>query len=613
MNYGLTDIFTLLGALSLFLYGMKVMSDALMALAGNRMRNILATTTSNRFFAVITGFIITAIIQSSSATTLMVISFTNAGLLTLTESIGVIMGANIGTTVTAWLISILGFKVKMSALALPLLGFGFLLSLSKKANRQHWGYFTIGFCLLFIGLQFLQDSVPDIRNNPEALAFLSEYTSKGFLSVLLFLLFGTILTLVVQSSSATMALTLLMCFEGWIPFDMAAAMVLGQNVGTTITANIAALVANYQAKRAAIAHLLFNLLGVIWGLILFYPILHAMEWLMLQMGEDSPFLATATIPVALSLFHTCFNIANTLMLIGFVDWIREIVEKVVPVVADKATEIDEPHFLSESSLKFPQTAIKALFDESLRLLETTAYQAIAHGLHVHRKDLESGKKLKHILKSPDTIPLDLDRLYDTKIKTIYSCILSYATRLQSQFTLEQEKIEIIRNILIADRMLVQVVKQMNSLHDNIEHYMASDNLSIRREYNILRRHILKIIRSIHHIATAEQAETHIEKQALQKLKAEELDVLLSGRLDKLVLEGEISNDMATSLMNDSAAALRISQKLVDITTLLYTPEDALSKQIDEHSELEALEPVAVESATPDEKTPKQPPAEPAGV
>ena len=217
MDYGITDILTLLGALGLFLYGMKVMSDALLELAGERMRSILSTTTSNRFFAVLTGFTITAVIQSSSATTLMVISFTNAGLLTLREAIGVIMGANIGTTVTAWLISIFGFKVSISAMALPLVGLGFLLTLLKKKQHQHWGYFVIGFAVLFIGLQFLKDAVPDIRSNPDILAVLSDYTSMGFLSILLFLLIGTLLTVVVQSSSAAMALTLLMTYEGWIP------------------------------------------------------------------------------------------------------------------------------------------------------------------------------------------------------------------------------------------------------------------------------------------------------------------------------------------------------------------------------------------------------------
>ena len=205
MNYGFTEVLTLLGALGLFLYGMRVMSDALLELAGDRMRSILARTTANRFLAVLTGFSITAIIQSSSATTLMVVSFTNAGLLTLAEAIGVIMGANIGTTVTAWLISIVGFKLSMSAIALPLVGLGFIFTLREDRQWQHWGFFIIGFAVLFIGLQFLKESVPDVSGNPEALSALAAYTTMGFLSVLLFLSLGALLTLVMQSSSAAMA------------------------------------------------------------------------------------------------------------------------------------------------------------------------------------------------------------------------------------------------------------------------------------------------------------------------------------------------------------------------------------------------------------------------
>ncbi len=231
MTFGPGDILTILGSLGLFLYGMKVMSDALMEVAGDRMRTILASLTSNRFFAVFTGFLITAVIQSSSATTLMVVSFVNATLLTLTEAVGVILGAHIGTTITAWLITLLGFKVSMSAIALPLVGFGFLMLFSKKNRTRQWGQFLIGFAILFIGLQFMKEAVPDIKQNPDVLAWLTSYTDMGFLSVLLFLAIGTLLTVIIQSSSATMALTLVMCYEGWIPFDLAAAMVLGENIG----------------------------------------------------------------------------------------------------------------------------------------------------------------------------------------------------------------------------------------------------------------------------------------------------------------------------------------------------------------------------------------------
>ncbi|MBT8385637.1 MAG: Na/Pi symporter, partial [Bacteroidia bacterium] len=260
MQYGFYEFLQLFGSLGLFLFGMKVMSDSLMSLAGDKMRNILATMTSNRVYGILTGFFITSIIQSSSATTLMVVSFSNASLLTLVESIGVIMGANIGTTITAWLITILGFKVSMSAIALPLVGLGFTFTFAKKENIKNWGGFIIGFAVLFIGLQFLKDAVPNINDNPQMLEFLTKYTDAGFWSVLLFLFIGTLLTIVIQSSSATMALTLIMTAQGWIPFDLAAAMVLGENIGTTITANLAAIVANYHAKRTARAHLLFNII-----------------------------------------------------------------------------------------------------------------------------------------------------------------------------------------------------------------------------------------------------------------------------------------------------------------------------------------------------------------
>ncbi|MDX1315360.1 MAG: Na/Pi symporter, partial [Eudoraea sp.] len=308
MEYGIGDILRLIGSLGLFLFGMKVMSDALLKLAGNRMRSILTTMTSNRFLGITTGFLITSVIQSSSATTLMVVSFSNASLLTLPEAISVIMGANIGTTVTAWIIAILGFKVSMSSIALPLVAAGMLLTFSKKDRLQNWGSFIVGFAVLFIGLQFLKDAMPDIQQHPEILEFLRRYTEGDYGSIILFMLLGTVLTVLIQSSSATMALTLLMTAEGWIPFEMAAAMVLGENIGTTITANIAAIVANFQAKRTARAHLIFNLLGVIWMLVLFYPFIRFIDWLTQQLGSPSPFVQVAAVPVAISLFHTVFNI-----------------------------------------------------------------------------------------------------------------------------------------------------------------------------------------------------------------------------------------------------------------------------------------------------------------
>ena len=258
MNYSLLDFFTLIGSLGLFLYGMKLMSEALQKVAGEKLRTILTAMTKNRVMGVFTGILVTALIQSSSATTVMVVSFVNAGLLTLEQSITVIMGANIGTTVTAWIISLFGFKVSIATIAVPLIAVAIPFVFSSNNHRRYWGEFIIGFSLLFLGLEGLKTNAPDLNANPEMLAFVQNYTDMGYLSVLLFLFIGTLLTVIVQSSSATMAITLIMCANGWIPFELAAAMVLGENIGTTITANIAAIPANVSAKRAAFSHLIVN-------------------------------------------------------------------------------------------------------------------------------------------------------------------------------------------------------------------------------------------------------------------------------------------------------------------------------------------------------------------
>jgi phosphate:Na+ symporter len=582
MNFGFTDLLALLGSLGLFLYGMKVMSDSLMMLAGDQMRNILASATSNRFYALLTGFLITAAIQSSSATTLMVVSFVNASLLTLTEAVGVIMGANIGTTVTAWMIAILGFKLKMSSIALPLVAGGFLLTLSKNESGKHWGYFIVGFALLFIGLQFLKDSIPNIGDNPEALAFLAEYTTRGYLSILIFVIIGIVLTLIMQSSSAAMALTLLMCYEGWIAFDIAAAMVLGQNIGTTITANLAAMIGNYHAKRAARAHMIFNILGTAWILIVFYPFIRAVGNVVEHTEGVSPFLSATAIPIAISLFHTVFNILNAAVLIGFTAFIVKISERMVPAVEEKEIDIDQPQFLTESSLEYIQTGIKALTDESVRLLENAAYKVFTHGLGVHRQDLESEQSMRELLDiKPKTIRIDIDAVYATQIKIIYSRILEYATQLQKQTKPDQEQIETIRNILVADRLLVQVVKRMKPLQKNLERYMKSENEILRREYNVLRRRILKVVREIKRIGPSEHLEEHLDKINHQKSKIEKMDVLLTGHVEDLLVNGEITDEMASSLINDSSNAARITKNLIDIALILYKPEDRIIDSMDD--------------------------------
>ena len=338
MEYSFYDLLKLLGSLAMFLYGMKIMSEGLQKFAGDRLRNILTAMTTNRVTGVLTGVLITALIQSSSATTVMVVSFVNAGLLSLSQSIGVIMGANIGTTVTAWIISALGFKVDMAAMSLPLLAVGVPLLFSGKSNRKSIGEFIFGFSFLFMGLSLLKANAPDLGKNPEMLSFVQNYTDMGFASVILFVLIGTVLTMIVQASAATMAITLIMCANGWISFELGAALVLGENIGTTITANLAALTGNTQSRRAAMAHLVFNIFGVIWVLCLFKPVTMGVSWFVEEVMQTvDPAVAVS---FKLSAFHTAFNICNVLILIWFVKFIERTVCKIIP-----QKEVDEEYRL----------------------------------------------------------------------------------------------------------------------------------------------------------------------------------------------------------------------------------------------------------------------------
>ncbi|WP_323789198.1 Na/Pi cotransporter family protein [Psychroserpens sp.] len=576
MAYSFYDILQLVGALGLFLFGMKVMSDALLKLAGNKLRSFLATMTSNRVFGVITGFFITSVIQSSSATTLMVVSFSNAGLLTLTESISVIMGANIGTTITAWLITILGFKVSMSTIALPLVGFGFLFTFSKRKNLDNWGNFIIGFALLFIGLQFLKDAMPDIKNNPEILAFLSQYTDLGFLSVLLFLLIGTVLTVVIQSSSATMALTLIMTAEGWIPFELAAAMVLGENIGTTITANLAALVASYKAKRTARAHLAFNIIGVIWVLVLFYPFLRFVSWLAELLGSQSPYITAAAIPVAISLFHTVFNISNTILLIWFINPIAKIVEKLVPEQIEPDIKVDEPKFLNKEVLKYPETAISVLLKESKYLFKTTVFEIVSHALHIHRSDIKSDLKLKKVIKKSNILfELDVREQYVTRVKYIYGQIINYATKAQTDLDLNEQQNQQISEIKIANRNMVEIIKDVNELSRNITIYLNSENKYIQKEYDKLRKRVVKVLRVIHLFRTEKDNEAYHNTLKRLKDRARDNKNMSNANLDKLIREDLITVDMASSLVNDTDNVNDIIKNLIITAELLYGKKDTL--------------------------------------
>lgn len=461
MEYGIADILSLLGALGFFIYGMKVMSEGIQKVAGSKMRSFLSSMTSNRVKGVFTGFAITSLVQSSSATTVLVVSFVNAGLLSLTESIGVIMGANIGTTITAWLISILGFKVKISAYALPIIAFGFPLMFFNKEKIKFWGEVLVGFALLFMGLSLLKDAVPDLGSNPQILEFLSGYTNMGFWSVLLFVGIGTIITVVVQSSSAAMALTLVMANNGWVPFELAAAMVLGENIGTTITANLAALVGNVHAKRAALSHLIFNIFGVIWILILFFPALRLVDAYMISSGSISPFETASSIPIGLSIFHSIFNITNTLLLVWFVNYIAMIVTRAISSQGDDEFSLK---YISTGLMNTAELSIEEARKETVRLGEITAVMSKEFRALL---TAEKPKKQQKLLKKIRSLEEMTDR---TEVE-----ISEYLLKASSQGTLSANSTIKVTALLSAINDLERVADIFFQMSKDVDRIIKTEN------------------------------------------------------------------------------------------------------------------------------------------
>ncbi len=432
------------------------------------------------------------------------------------------------------------------------------------------------FAILFIGLQFLKEAMPDLDSNPGIMAFLSQYTHWGFGSVLLFLLIGTLLTVVIQSSSATMALTLVMTAQGWISFELAAAMVLGENIGTTITANLAAIVGNFQAKRTARAHLLFNLLGVFWMLVVFRPFLLMIGWLTEHLGSASPFSDAVAVPVAISLFHTVFNIANTLVLIGFVSPIARLVERVVPERIQPEKAIDEPKFLHERKMKYPETAIAALLQESRYLFEHAIFEIVAHAMNLHREDILGKEKPGvAVTKTRVDFKADVRALYLSKVKNIYGEIIKYATLAQSTLRLSPEQNTQILQIKVANRKMVEIIRDVGDLNRNVSRYLDSPNPYIKGEYDQFRKKIVKVLRVIYLFKEEAGKKAYTAKLLAYKQAAQKGILEGSHRIDTLIRDDRITTEMASSLVNDHDNLNDLIIHLIDVAELLYTNLDPL--------------------------------------
>lgn len=556
MNYSILDFLGLLGAVGLFLYGMKVMSEGLQKAAGDRLRNILSAMTRNRFTGTITGFFITALIQSSSASTVMVVSFVNAGLMTLAQSMAVIMGANVGTTFTAWVIALFGFKVDISAFALPLIGLAVPLLFSSKSKTKSIGEFTIGFAFLFMGLDMISKYVPDLQSNPEMFAFLQRYASMGFGSVLIFCLVGMVVTMIIQSSAAMFAITLIMCSKGWITFDLACALVLGSNIGTTITPLLASLSGNVAAKRTAMGHLLFNLLGTIWTLAVFFPFVNLNAWITEEIGQGDPsalytyvndlhvthpdlynsVFSTAvptdtgdvlhhrtvisqmqvSVSFGLSMFHTVFNLINLSIMI----WLTKVYVKIVELLIPAKRQGDD-----EFQLKFISGGILSASELNISQAEKEMY---VFAERVARM-LPMAKELVHTKAGSDDFNRIYSRLekYEEISDRMELEIANYLNRCAEGRLSNESKRRIAAMLAIdseiesiADCMLgvgkILLRKQQSNVHFNEEIY---NNIDIMFSYvDKAVNAMLKVLHNLEHVDEHDVISSYNREREINNLR-----------------------------------------------------------------------------------------------
>ncbi|SIS76571.1 MAG: Na/Pi cotransporter family protein [Thalassolituus maritimus] len=518
MNYTLFDFLQLIGALGIFIFGMKIFSEGLQKVAGSRLKSVLSGMTRNRVTGVLTGFATTTITQSSTTTTVMAVSFVNAGLLTFVESTGVIMGANIGTTVTAWIVALFGFKMKITPIAMAVIGLFFAFLFSKNSRLRNIAETMVGFGILFIGLEFIKNGVPDIRSNPEILEFLDMFTGFGYASLLIFVVIGTLLTLVMQSSSAATAVTLVMLFEGWISFPLAAAMVLGENIGTTVTANLAAMVGNVHAKRAARFHLIFNLIGVAWMLAAIYPVMHLID-MVVQNFSTAPVSILSDAPEArpnatlgLSLFHTSFNILNVILLFAFIPYIVRFIERILPETAGGADDF-RLKYISAGVMTSPALALEQAQKEAQQ------FAGILNRMHADVDELlfdskaSRSKLLKRIAAAEEaTDQLEIE-------------ISDYLVRVSENTNLEHDLTERIRFLQtmindmerIAD-IYFQISKLSERLHEARSHWPDDARADMVQMMEALRAAVENMQQS----ASMEPSEVSLERAIKLENRIDEL-------------------------------------------------------------------------------------------
>jgi phosphate:Na+ symporter len=556
---------TIAAGVAILLFGMIMLEEGFRVFTKGPLQNLLKKATDKLYKSISVGAIVTALIQSSSLVSVITISFISAGLISLAGGLGLIFGANLGTTATAWLVAGFGLKIKISALAMPMLIFGVIFSFQKKPSLKGIGNVLAGLGFFFLGVHYMKEGFDVFKEYID----LTQYAVPGFLGVVIYTGVGILITTILQSSSATLALILTALSAGQIEYENALALAIGANVGTTITAVLGSLSSNVAGKRLAGAHLIFNVITGLVALAFIYPLAN-----LVNIVSDAIGISTTDFTLKLALFHTIFNFIGVLLMIPFIKYLEKILLRVFKEKPEK--DIHEPKYLNESILEFPASAISALIKESKYLYKRAIFEIVAHALNIHLGDIKSDLKLKKIVKqSHEDMHTNVEELYYRKVKTIYGEIIKYATTVQSRLKLSSRQNNIISQVIVANRKMVEIIRDVKELNKNVTHYLNSDNEHISKEYDKFRKKIAKVLRVIYLFRTQEEKELYHTKLIALKNEAKEGMRLGNDSINKLIRDDLITVEMASSLVNDNDNVNDTIKKLIQIAELLYGEKDTL--------------------------------------
>ena len=574
------NISTIMGGIALFLIGMEYMENGFKTFSGSLLENVLEKFTNSTPKAITTGFIVTAIVQSSSLISIVVISFLSAELMSLTSAVGVIFGSNIGTTATAWLVSAFGLKIKISAYALPMIVLGIFIPLFLKSSSWRGiASILIGLGIIFLGIGYMKEGFESLKEGID----LAQYAMAGYAGIFVYVFIGAVATVVVQSSSATMAIIITALATGQIDYANALALAIGANIGTTVTAALGSLKSNENGKRLAVAHFIFNITTGLIAIVFIYQLTELVDRLSVMVG-----IGTEDYAMKLSLFHTIFNVIGVLVVSPF---IHPLVRFLNTLFIPKGANKGKPKYLDDAALALPSTALSAILMETKHLYEN-AFDIITHGLNLKKKNILSSMKLDDVIEDVYTHgTFDIDDFYNHWIKGIYGEIIDFSTKAQAH--MPPAYIEELYKLKLASRDIVEAVKDTKHLQKNLLRYTNSSNPYIREQYNDIRKGLAELLRTINTIATTEEEDVIMLELSKAKVHAKQYDIVTNGTLDKLIRKDLITKKMATSLMNDSDYAYNISQKLIAMAEILFIDIRSDLKKLNEEisindEEVEAL-------------------------